>query len=87
MSHTTTYATDTGELVIEFDYQPEEGATDVYPGTPESVDVVSVMAGDFDILEFCSEVSIAAFEEKCLEAVKFEHECAQCDRADARSEA
>jgi len=87
MSRTTPYTTDAGDLVIEFDYQPEESATDVSPGCPESADVLSVMAGSFDILEWCSDASIAFFEEKCLESVAFERECAECDRADARCEA
>jgi len=86
MSRTTTYATDHGDLVIEFDYQPEEEATDVSPGTPDSADVLSVMAGDFDILEWCSDASIAAFEEACMESVQFERECAECDYAGSRSE-
>lgn len=83
----TTYSTDGGDLVIEFDYQPEEEATNESPGCPESADVYSVMAGDFEILDWCSKESIAFFEEKCLEAVQFEHECAEIDKADARSEA
>ncbi len=72
MTRTTTYATDSGDLVIEFDYQPYEAATDVAPATPESADVCSVMAGQFEILDWCSEPSIAFFEEKCLESVQFE---------------
>ena len=74
MTRTTTYATDGGNLVIEFDYQPYEAATDVAPATPESADVCSVMAGDFEILDWCSEPSIAFFEEKCLESVQFERD-------------
>ena len=74
MTRTTTYATDGGDLVIEFDYQPYEAATDVAPETPESADVCSVMAGDFEILDWCSEPSIAFFEEKCLESVQFERD-------------
>ena len=82
----TTYSTDGGNLVIEFDYQPEERATDVYPGCEESADVLSVWAGDIDVLEWCSDASIAFFEEKCLEEVAFQRECSEIDRADARSE-
>lgn len=40
-----TYATDSGDLVIEFDYQPEERQTRDEPGCPESVEIYSVMAG------------------------------------------
>ena len=87
MTRTTTYSTDGGDLVIEFDYQPEEDSTDVSPGCDESADVLSVMAGPFEILDWCSEASVAFFEEKCLESVQFERECAECDYADSRGEA
>jgi hypothetical protein len=83
----TTYTTDDGDLVIEFDYQPYEPATHHDPHTPESADVYSVMAGNFEILDWCSDASITFFEEKCLEAVAFARECSEIDRADARSEA
>ena len=72
MTRTTTYTTDSGDLVIEFDYQPYEAATDVAPATTESADVCYVFAGQFEILDWCSESSIAFFEEKCLESVQFE---------------
>lgn len=68
----TTYATDVGDLVIEFDYQPAESATLTYPGCPASVTVGSVMAGPFDILEWCSKPAIALFEENCWEQLQIE---------------
>ena len=87
MSLTTTYATDGGDLVIEFDYQPAEAATDVSPGCPESADVLSVMAGQFDMLEWCSETSIAFFEEKALESVAQGFADDEYDRGCLRAEA
>ena len=84
---TTTYATDGGDLVIEFDYQPSEDSTDVSPGCPESVDVLSVMAGPFEIIDWLSKSSIEFFEEKCFESIAFERDCAECDYADSRMEA
>lgn len=86
MAYKTTYSTDGGDLVIEFDYQPAEDETDVSPGTPETADVTSVIAGPFEIIDWCSKSSIRFFEEKCLEHIGFERECAEADRADARHE-
>ena len=80
---TTTYATDGGDLVIEFDYQPAEESTDVSPGCPASVDVFSVMAGPFEIIDWCSSSAIAFFEEKALESVQQAKFDAECDRAEA----
>ena len=72
MKRTTTYTTEGGDLVIEFDYQPFEAGSDVEPPTPESADICSVMAGKFEILDWCSRESILFFEEKCLESIQFE---------------
>lgn len=83
MSYTTTYATDGGDLVIEFDYQPAEDETDVSPGTPESADVYSVMAGPFEIIDWCSKSSIAFFEEKALESMADAKTNAEYDRAES----
>ena len=82
----TTYATDGGDLVIEFDYDPAERATDVSPGCSESADVLSVMAGQIDILEFCDEASIAFFEEKCIEEMAWNRKQAEYDRAERECE-
>ena len=86
MTYTTTYSTDTGELVIEFDYRPGEDATFDYPGCDEDVDLVAVMAGDIDILEFVHGQWIERFKEKCFEAmteIKFD---AEMDRGQDRYE-
>ena len=69
MSLTTTYKTDSGDLVIEFDYEPAEPSTRDDPGCPESVDIVSVMAGQIDIAYWCSEDSIEFFKTKALDAI------------------
>ena len=74
MTRTTTYTTDGGDLVIEFDYQEHEEATDVAPATPESAYVCSVMAGPFEILDLCNEPYIEFFKEKCLKSVQFERD-------------
>jgi hypothetical protein len=71
----TTYTTDSGDLVIEFDYQPAEKKTATYPGCRETAHVYSVMAGNIDILEWCSGPAILFFEEKCLEQVALDREC------------
>jgi hypothetical protein len=84
MEHTCTYATDNGDLVIEFCYQPAERATLNEPGCDEAVEVWSVRAGDFEILEWCSKDSIAFFEEKALESVADSRHEAEYDRADDR---
>jgi hypothetical protein len=78
----TTYATDSGDLVIEFDYQPAESSTQWEPGCPESADVYSVMAGNFEIIDMVSDDYMAFFEEKAIESVHFEREQAAYDRAD-----
>ena len=81
-SSTCTYATDGGDLVIEFDYQPSEDSTDVSPGCPESVDVLSVMAGPFEIIDWLSKSAIQFFEEKALESMQQAKFDADYDRAD-----
>ena len=86
MSHTTTYTTDAGDLVIEFDYQPKEPKTWNDPGTPESADILSVMAGPFDILEWCCKSSIAFFEEKALESMADSRTNAAYDRGQSKYE-
>ncbi len=84
MSHTTTYSTYTGDLVIEFDYQPAERMTRDYPGCDAEVDVVSVMANGIDILEWISDVSLEFFVEKCFESVAEAKENDEYDRGEER---
>ena len=69
MSETTTYSTDTGDLVIEFDYQRAERQTQNEPGCDADCDVVAVMANGVDILEWISDAALAFFAEKCFESV------------------
>lgn len=87
MSNTCTYTTDGGDLVIEFDYEPAEPSTRDDPGCPESVDVVSVMAGQIDITDWCSEESIEFFAQKALEAIAEGFADDEYDRGCLRAEA
>ena len=87
MSNTCTYKTDGGDLVIEFDYEPAEPQTWDDPGCPESVDIVSVMAGQIDIAEWCSEESMEFFAEKALESVAQGRADDEYDRGCLRAEA
>ena len=86
MSHTATYTTDAGDYVVEFDYEPAEPRTFNDPGCPESVDVLSVWAGPFDILEWISDESLEFFKEKCLESVADARFNADLDRGQDRYE-
>jgi hypothetical protein len=86
MSETTTYTTDAGDFVIEFDYTPAEKQTYTDPGCSEYVDVLSIMAGPFDILEWISPESLAFFEEKCMHAVADGFSQAAYDRGADRYE-
>ena len=78
------YTTETGDLVIEFDYSPAEPQTSNEPGCDESVDVVSVWAGPFDILEWISDAALEAFEERALVWMKEQRDGYDEDRAEAR---
>ena len=69
MSHTATYTTETGDLVIEFDYEPAELKTFNDPGCPENVDAISVLAGPIGMIDWISEEALDIFKEKCLESV------------------
>ena len=87
MSLTCTYKTDGGDLVIEFDYEPAEPKTWDDPGCPESVCIVSVTAGQIDILEWCSEDSMEFFETKALESIAAGIADDEYDRGCLRAEA
>lgn len=69
MSESTTYSTDTGDLEIQFDYQPAERMTRNEPGCDADCDVVAVTANGVDILEWISDAALAFFVEKCFESV------------------
>lgn len=86
MSHTTTYTTEAGDFAIEFDYTPAEKATYTDPGESECVDVLSIMAGPFDILEWISPESLAFFEEKCMLSVADSRSADEYDRGADRYE-
>jgi hypothetical protein len=77
MSRTVIYPHYSGDLVVEFDYQPKENATLEYPGCDEDVDIVSVRAVNntvVDILDVCSRNAIALIKEYCIEFVHNEIE-------------
>ena len=86
MSYTTSCATDGGDFLVEFDYQREELPTDVSPGMPEDVTLLSVKAGKCEVLDRLTPHTLAFLRERCLEHITFLIECAECDKADARSE-
>jgi hypothetical protein len=67
MSHITTYHTDTGELIIEFDHQRREPATLEYPGCEESVTITSVQSFGVEVIDQCSDKLIKVLMEKCWE--------------------
>jgi hypothetical protein len=86
MTHTTTYETDGGTLFIEFDYSPAEDQTWLEPGCRESADIVSVLAGQIELLDLLSDATIALFEEVACEAMRQGREDAAYDRACDRAE-
>jgi hypothetical protein len=78
------YSTETGDLVIEFDYSPAEPQTRNEPSCDEDVDIVSVWAGEIDILEWISDTTLEAFKERAILWMQEQREEADGDRAEAR---
>ena len=71
-----------GDLVIHFDYQPEEKQTWDEPGCCAAADVCAVYANGMDILEYIGDDSLNDIEEACLESVKQARQDEMYERAD-----
>ena len=87
MTHTCTYKYEDkskSELVIEFDYQPEERRTYDDPGCPAEIEITAVYANGIDILEWISDDSLEFFSDKCEESVAQAKEDAEYDRGEER---
>ena len=83
MTHTCTYTSDTGDLVIEFDYQPAERQTRDYPGCDADVEITAVYANGQDI-SYWVEAHMDFFREKCFESVAQAIEDDEYDRGEER---
>jgi hypothetical protein len=81
-SHTCTYSTDTGDIVIEFDHQPGERMTRTDPGCPESVEITEVIAGGIFIYEFITPEALETFETRCWASLEVAFAEAECDRGE-----
>lgn len=63
-----------GKFTIEFDYSPSEQESEWYPGREEEVEVLSVMIGEFDLLDelpYCAYESLRDWaEEKAWDHIR-----------------
>jgi hypothetical protein len=71
-----------GDLVIHFDYQPEEKQTWDEPAYHAAADVCAVYCNGMDILEFIGDYTLNEIQQACLESVKQARQEEMYDRAD-----
>ena len=79
---TTQEVCEYGDLVIHFDYQPEEKQTYDEPGCHAAADVCAVYCNGMDILEFIGDDALNDIEEACLESVNQARQEEMYERAD-----
>lgn len=70
------------EVRIEFDYTPFERATDVCPGTPESVDVLSAEVWASGIKIANHPASLTLWKDICWKHIRATREAAEMGRAE-----
>jgi hypothetical protein len=67
---------------ISFDYTPFERATDVCPGSPESIDVLSAEVWANGVKLADHPASLTLWEDICRKHIRAEREAAEQDRAE-----
>jgi hypothetical protein len=72
------------DLVVEYDYSPEERQTLEYPGYPEHVEICEVLVNGVDIISLLDTDAIEALESEVLEDRYGHQQQAEEDRAEAR---